>query len=206
MPPYPPARAPASLSQLDPATLLALRADMLRFARLQLRHAEVAEDLVQEAIEAALRGAPGFAGQSSLKTWVFAILRHRIIDHLRTAARVVPMSSLVDDGDDWQEQVEALFNAEGRWREDARPVPWPAPDASMQSKQFWRVFEACLDHLPAQMGRVFMMREFLGLETAEICEQAGVSDSNCHVLLHRARLKLRDCLQRGWGDPEGAPC
>ncbi|MDE2160142.1 MAG: sigma-70 family RNA polymerase sigma factor, partial [Burkholderiales bacterium] len=145
-------------------------------------------------------------GQSSLKTWVFAILRHRIIDHLRTASRVVPMSSLVDEGDDWQEQVEAMFNESGRWREDARPVTWPAPDESMQSKQFWRVFEACLDHLPEQMGRVFMMREFLGLETSEICAQAGVSGSNCHVLLHRARLKLRDCLQRGWGRPGGAGC
>lgn len=153
--------------------------------QLQLRNAETAEDLVQDAIEAALRHPSSFAGQSTLKTWVFAILRNRIIDHLRQAARTVPMSGLVDDTDDWQEHLETLFSERGGWREGTRPVAWPNPEESMRTRQFWAVFEACLDHLPANTGRVFMMREFLGFDSDEICQQLAISTGNCHVILKR---------------------
>lgn len=200
--------APSSSAKpgISADALISLRADMLRFARLQMRDAASAEDMVQEAIEAALRHASSFAGQSTLKTWVFAILRNRIIDHLRQASRSVTMSSLVADDDDWQERLETLFNERGGWRDGPRPVAWPTPDESLQSRQFWVVFEACLSHLPANTGRVFMMREFLGFESAEICSQLGITTSNCHVILHRARLKLRGCMQDGWGRPGEAPC
>jgi RNA polymerase sigma-70 factor (ECF subfamily) len=209
--PRPPAAAPAapnaSLQGISAEALQSLRTDMLRFAWLQLRHDDTAEDLVQEAIEAALRKSASFAGQSSLKTWVFAILRNRIIDHLRQSRRTVTLSSLVDDDDeDWEQRLETLFNERGGWRDGPRPVAWPDPEQSMQTRQFWAVFEACLDHLPPNTGRVFMMREFLGFESDEICSQLGITTSNCHVMLHRARLKLRGCMDGGWGRPEGATC
>lgn len=197
---------PASLQGVSPQALLALRADMLRFAQLQLRDHGAAEDLVQEAIEAALRKASSFAGQSTLKTWVFAILRNRIIDHLRQASRTVALSSLVADDDDWQDRLDALFNERGHWQPALRPVAWQDPEESMQSRQFWAVFETCLDHLPPATGRVFMMREFLGFESDEICSQLGITTSNCHVILHRARLKLRTCLDSGWARPGAASC
>jgi RNA polymerase sigma-70 factor (ECF subfamily) len=201
-----PAAPSASMQGIGAEALQSLRIDMLRFAKMQLRHDDTAEDLVQEAIEAALRKSASFTGQSSLKTWVFAILRNRIIDHLRQSRRTVTMSSLVDDGEDWQERLETLFNERGGWRDGPRPVAWPDPEQSMQSRQFWAVFEACLDHLPANTGQVFMMREFLGFESDEICTQLGIKTSNCHVMLHRARLKLRGCMDSGWGRPEGATC
>lgn len=197
---------PSTVAGISAEALVALRLDMLRFARLQLRHADVAEDLVQESIEASLRHASNFEGQSTLKTWVFAILRHRIIDHLRTATRTVPMSSLVEDGENWEERLETLFNEKGGWRDGSRPVAWPNPEESMQTRQFWVVFETCLDQLPANTGRVFMMREFLGFESSEICLQLGLSTSNCHVILHRARLKLRACMDSGWGRPGDDRC
>lgn len=186
--------------------LIALRSNMLKFAQLQLRNRETAEDMVQEAIETALRRAESFEGNSSLKTWVFAILKNRIIDHLRKAKNTVSMSSLVEDGEDWQERLEALFNEKGGWRPGTRPSAWPNPEESMQNKQFWVVFEACLEHLPANTSRVFMMREFLGLEADEICAQLTISTSNCHVILHRARLKLRSCLGNGWAHMGDAAC
>lgn len=200
------ADAVGTMAGISAEMLTALRIDMMRFAQLQLRNTETAEDLVQESIEAALRHSSSFAGQSTLKTWVFAILRNRIIDHLRTAKRTVPMSSLVDDGEDWQERLEALFNEKGGWRDGPRPTAWPDPEQSMQTRQFWGVFEACLEHLPANTGRVFMMREFLGFESDEICSQLGISTSNCHVILHRARLKLRGCMEIGWGRPGEDTC
>lgn len=181
--------------------LISFRADMLRFARLQLRNAEAAEDMVQEAIEAALRHGSSFSGQSSLKTWVFAILRNRVVNYIRHAGRTVSMSSLMDEGDDWDEQLEKLFSERGLWRDDSMPAPWPDPEASMQNRQFWVVFEACLDHLPHDAARVFMMREFLGLDSEEICAQLGISTGNCRVILHRARLKLRGCMGKSWGPP-----
>jgi len=186
--------------------LVALRADMLRFARLQLRNSETAEDLVQEATEAALRHAASFAGNSTLKTWVFSILRNRIIDHLRRVDRSVSISSLVADDEDWQDRLETLFNERGQWHDGQQPKPWPNPEESLQSRQFWAVFEACLEHLPANTARVFMMREFLDLESDEICAQLGISVSNCHVILHRARLKLRGCLEKQWGQRTEAAC
>lgn len=193
-------------SPVDAAALVALRGDMLRFARLQLRDAATAEDLVQESIEAALRNAAGFDGRSALKTWVFTILRNRIVDHLRKARRIVPMSSLVEDGDDWQRNLASYFDQTGHWHAGPRPVAWPAPDAAMRTRQFWAVFEACLDHLPANTARVFMMREFLGFESHEICSQLGITMGNCHVILHRARMRLRGCLETEWGRPEGEGC
>lgn len=186
--------------------LIALRADMLRFARLQLRDDATAEDMVQEAVEAALRNASSFSGSSSPKTWVFAILKNRIVDHLRQARRTVAMSALVDDGEDWQERLEAFFNERGGWRDEARPTAWADPEQSMQNKEFWVVFEACLEHLPANTARVFMMREFLGLDADEICAELAISTSNCHVILHRARLKLRSCLGNGWSSTGDAAC
>ena len=186
--------------------LIAIRADMLRFAQLQLGNPETAEDLVQEAIEAALRHGSSFTGQSTLKTWVFAILKNRIIDHLRVARRSVNLSSLVKEGEDWQSSLESLFSERGGWREWPRPVAWPDPDEAMQSRQFWNVFEACLTVLPPSTSRVFMMREFLGFESSEICVELNLTTSNLHVILHRARLKLRGCLETGWVRERAKSC
>lgn len=201
-----PVTANAERAGVRPEELVALRADMLRFARLQLRDAHAAEDMVQDAIEAALNAAESFAGRSSVKTWVFSILRNRIIDHIRRSARTVPLSSLGEEGDDWEERLDGLFTQQGEWTPVARPQAWPRPDESLQEREFWLVFETCLDHLPPNPARVFMMREFLGFEADEICKQLGITTSNCHVLLHRARLKLRGCMESGWGRPGEGTC
>lgn len=185
--------------------LALLRGDLLRFARFQLRSPEVAEDLVQDTLEAALRNADSFAGRSSLKTWVFAILKNRIVDDLRRSDRTVSLSSLAGQDDDWEEQLEAFFDARGHWTEAARPRAWADPEQARGDHEFWEVFETCLEHLPAGLARVFMLREVLGFEPREICRLMGISQGNCHVMLHRARLKLRDCMEQGWGRPCGVP-
>lgn len=191
---------------ITPEALIALRTDMLKFARLQVRNAEVAEDMVQEAMEAALKQSAAFEGRSALKTWVFSILRNHIIDHFRQAARTVTVSSLLEEDEAWIERQDALFTEKGAWRESVRPHTWPAPEESMQSQQFWRVFETCLELLPPNAGRVFMMREFLGFDTQEICTQVGITSTNLHVILHRARHKLRGCMETGWGRPGEGSC
>lgn len=183
----------------DPhSELNALRPDLLRFARLQLRDAGAAEDAVQETMLAALAGGQRFEHRSSYKTWLISILRNKIIDVIRSQGRERPLSTLADDDEGEAAMVDALFETDGHWRAEVSPARWADPEASLEQQQFWRVFEACLDHLPAKTARVFMMREVLGLETDEICKETGISTSNCWVVLHRARLALRACLQQGW--------
>jgi RNA polymerase sigma-70 factor (ECF subfamily) len=178
--------------------MTALRPDLLRFARLQLRDAGAAEDAVQETMLAALTGSHRFESRSSYKTWLISILRNKIIDTIRRQSREVSASSLADDeaGDDVLN--DTLFDRRAHWTDAAKPGRWADPEASFEQQQFWKVFEACLDHLPAKTARVFMMREFLGFETDEICKEAGISASNCWVVLHRARLRLRTCLETNW--------
>lgn len=172
---------------------------MLRFARLQLRNADAAEDLVQDAMELALRTAESFAGRSSLKTWIYAILRNRIIDYHRVAERMVSVSGLMETDDDWQERSAALFDERGAWRDEARPQAWADPEQALQQRQFWSAFEACLPHLSESAARVFTMRELLGLDVTEIALQLRLTPGNCHVILHRTRMRLRACLEAGWG-------
>lgn len=197
---------PVQSQSISGAALMAIRKDMLRFADLQLRDSHAAEDVVQESFEAALKHAGTFAGQSTLKTWVFAILKNKIIDHVRQRDRTVAISALVEEGEDWDQKLDELFNERGFWKKETRPVSWPDPEQAMASRQFWVVFELCLDKLPKQTARVFMMREFLGFESSEICEQVGLTTSNCHVILHRARGRLRQCLEAGWGRPGEQVC
>jgi RNA polymerase sigma-70 factor (TIGR02943 family) len=174
-----------------------LRAQMLRFATLQLNDRDLAEDAVQDALASALRSAGAFAGRSALKTWVFAILKNKIVDVIRQRSRLVYAGSMIRNDED-EDSGPAQFDQRGHWQREETPATWGVPDDALQDEQFWRVFEACLDGLPARQGRVFMMREFVGLEADEICTAVAISSSNLHVLLHRARLRLRDCLESKW--------
>ncbi len=180
----------------DPQFLQSLRKKMLQFATLQLGDGQLAEDVVQDAMLGAVQGQARFAGRAALKTWVFAILRNKIIDHLRQQQR--RRRSGETDFETAGEDGEGNFSAHGFWLSSARPQPWRDPEASYEQQQFWQIFEACLERLPPNQARIFMMREFLGLETAEICQQAEASQSNVFVMLHRARLGLRRCLEINW--------
>lgn len=178
----------------DPAYLTQLRRDLLRFARLQLRDAAAAEDAVQEALAAAWTHADRFEGQSGHKTWVFGILRHKLVDTLRARHRTVNLSALESELDDEAVLDRELFKENGHWSAQAKPRPWPTPETALRQQQFWELFEICLDHLPENIGRVFMMREFLELETADICAELQMTANHCSVLIYRARLRLRTCL------------
>ena len=175
-----------------------LRRQMVRFATLQLRDAHLAEDAVQEALAGALINAKGFAGRSALKTWVFAILKNKIADVLRQKKLLVNASSLLREDEENEDFTDILFDQKGFWQPDEWPTPWGNPEVSFQQQQFWRVFEACLESLPAKQARVFMMREFVELETDEICVAEGITVNNLFVMLHRARLRLQVCLDNKW--------
>jgi RNA polymerase sigma-70 factor (TIGR02943 family) len=171
-----------------------LQPQLLRFARGQLRNDAWAEDAVSETVMAALEKPQSFAGQSQLKTWLVGILKHKVIDQLRRHRREATLLTS-DDGADLD---DLLFAADGHWRE--MPADWGNPDAALRERQFFEVMEACLAVLPPTQARVFMMREWLELSSDEVCKELAITTTNLWVLLHRARLRLRACLQAGWFD------
>ena len=173
-----------------------LRPRLLRFAQLQLREASAAEDAVQEALLAATMHAGQFQGASAAATWMFAILKNKIIDEFRRRSRQPQADVDVEQAQAFEEALEEQFDERGHWI--AHPASWADPQASLEQKRFWEVFEVCISGLPEKPARVFGMRELLGMETEEICKELKLSTSNCWVLLHRARLGLRDCLSRRW--------
>lgn len=193
-------------SQIDDAFVASVRRDMLKFAQLQLRNAELAEDAVQEALVAALSGERDFAGRAALKTWVFSILRNKIIDLIRLQQRTTNISAISHEDVGLDEAFDALFKQNEHWQPAHRPEKWGNPEESLREQQFWDVFEICLSHLPENTARVFMMREFLEFDTSEVCQALGISVSNCNVILHRARNGLRRCLDNGWFAPGEGRC
>ena len=180
--------------------LAPLRRDMLKFARLQLRDDAAAEDAVQESLAAALSGQKQFNNLAQIKTWVFAILKNKIVDIIRERVRSPGTAIAVDEIP--EDAYDDLFNEKGYWQEDARPSSWGDPESSFSSQQFWQIFEICLTRLPENTARVFMMREMLGFETEEICKELAISSTNCWVVLHRARMGLRLCLDERWFNSE----
>ncbi len=174
------------------------RSYMLRFATAKLRDADQAEEVVQEALLAALDGIESFSGQSALRTWLTSILKFKIIDLQRRViierAHFVSSPQEQDSAD--PEWFDKLFDDTGHWQ--PRLSAWANPDGAFEQKQFFEVFERCMDKLPVATGRVFFKREVMGVETDEICKEEGITASNCWVMLHRARLALRECLDRNW--------
>lgn len=190
---------------IDSNELQVLRRSMHRFASLQLGDAQQAEDAVQEALLGAFKNQQAYAGKASLKTWVFAILKFKIADALRSRHRMQSLNTPVGDEDESADLLE-LFDQKGMWDADERPADWGSPTHSLENKQFWKIFELCLDGLPPQQCRAFMMREYVGLEPGEVCSELGITNNNLHVTLHRARLRLRECLENRWFSTGGAAC
>jgi RNA polymerase sigma-70 factor (ECF subfamily) len=177
------------------------RGYLLRFARLQLRNDTWAEDAVSETLLAALAKPQSFRNRSQLKTWLVGILTHKVIDVLREHRREVVLQ--VGDGRDDEAMEALLFQPDGHYAR--QPTDWGNPEQELSSRQFFQVLEACTDKLPPAMGRVFLMREWLELSSEEICKELGLSATNLYVQLHRARMRLRECLELNWFGQRTAP-
>ena len=177
---------------------------LVRYALAQLRDAELAEEAVQEALLGALEGIGGFDGRSTLRTWLTSILRFKIIDIQRrlTVERTrvdIDDERLADEHEAW---LDDMFDDTGHWK--SPPQAWNDPEAALEQRRFWEAFEMCLAGLPATASRVFFKREVLGEDTPVICSEEKITSSNCWVILHRARILLRMCLEQHWFD-NGAP-
>jgi RNA polymerase sigma-70 factor (ECF subfamily) len=163
---------------------------LFHFALARVKKRDVAEDLVQETFLAAVRAREGFQGRSSEKTWLFGILKHKIIDHYRKAKTTALIGDMVDKPD----AMEAFFNDKGGWR--MRPAHWSThPGKAHDTREFLDHFYRCLAELPRRTAEAFVYREIDGLDTATICHRIGISAANCWTMLYRARMLLRKCLE-----------
>jgi RNA polymerase sigma-70 factor (ECF subfamily) len=183
--------------QLDPARWLESHGDYLyRYALVRVRDVEVAEDLLQETLLAAVGGYRSHAGRSSERTWLVGILKHKVIDYFRRIARNAEFQ-LLPEGDD--DEFEESGPWRGHWREDRAPISWRGyAGQALESREFWETFEGCLARLPRQMSIAFTLREIDGLTSPEICEILSITPNNLWVLLHRGRSKLRQLLEIEW--------
>ena len=170
---------------------------MLRFAYNQVNDHGLAEDLVQEALIKTLTYQDKFHGKSAYQTWVFSILKNTINDHFRRKQTVnFSDTEYADDAHD--DVVDRLFDDSGHWQEGCAPQPLPNPHQVYENEAFFTVLEHCLDALPAEQSRVFLMREYLDMDTPAICAESNITDNKYYVLMHRARLKLQSCLGSNW--------
>ncbi len=190
-----------SANALEPELWLEAHGDALfRYAYFRLRDAPLAEDLVQETLLAALQARDRFAGRSSVRTWLTAILKNKLVDHLRKHGREQSLDALTGPDGAPDQVMEALFVADGHWH--SPPAAWANPQASLEQREFWRIFVDCLEALPRRQAEAFALCELDGLAGGEAGKVLGVSPSNLWVLLHRARLRLRRCLELTWFNPK----
>ena len=160
----------------------------------QLRDPTHAEDCVQETLSAAIQNAARFAGGSSVRTWLIGILKHKILDHFRKASRERTIS--LSDEEISLDDFDVLFKDDGHYVEP--PAAWADPEQALTQREFFEVLETCMDRLPANTALVFRMREIMGIEIDEICKELAITANNCWVLLYRARMSLRQCLEQRW--------
>jgi len=178
---------------IDARELEQHRTALTRYAVWLLGNRAAAEDAVQETMLAALQAPASFSGRSSMRTWLFGILKHKVADTFRRQAREQPLE---DDSDESIGEVRTLFTEDGQWREP--PSDWGDPEATLNQRRFFEVLESCIERLPKNAARVFTMREIMGMETDEICKVVGITPNNCFVMLHRARMSLRGLLEQDW--------
>jgi RNA polymerase sigma-70 factor (ECF subfamily) len=184
----------------DPGIWVDQHGDYLfKYASFRLRDSAAAEDVVQETFLAALKAYEKFEGRGSERTWLVGILKHKIIDHVRRATREVPIGEGPDDGPEHAEFFTRTNGWNNHWNNNFAPTDWHAsPVQLVEQGEFLKVFNNCLSPLPQRTANAFTLREVDGLSSEEICEMLGITVSNLWVMLHRARLHLRNCLEKNW--------
>ncbi|MGR9117501.1 MAG: sigma-70 family RNA polymerase sigma factor [Gammaproteobacteria bacterium] len=178
-----------------PDQWLDLYGDVLyRFSLARVRDPDIAEDLVQETLLAALKARANYAGQASEQTWLIGILKHKIIDYFRKASR----ESAQEFNESYAcDEDNTYFDRNGHWQIEL--AAWSKPDKSLEQEQFRVVFHECVERLPPRLARLFMLREVDGMESEEICELMSISTlNNFWVMMSRARAQLRHCLDLNW--------
>lgn len=183
--------------QAQPAKWIDNYADSLfNHAIVRVSDREIARDLVQDTFLSALQSIASFRGESSEKTWLFSILKNKIIDHYRKSVsdKTLPVSHVESSLD-----LDNYFDEEGEWKDSAKPTNWSGSGHDdYRSKEFHATLQRCLAKLTAQCRAIFTMKYLEELDFDEICKTLAISSSNYWVIMHRAKLVLRKCVEKNW--------
>lgn len=163
------------------------------FAMLRLGHAATAEDLVQDTLLAALVSDSRFEARASVRTWLTAILKNKIVDHLRRAGREISYEPTADDADD----LGARFDASGHWQQ--APLDWGDPQRVAENADLAAAMAQCIDGLPPRLRTPFVLKEVDGMESGTLVDMLKISSTNnLWVMLSRGRERVRRCLEQNW--------
>jgi RNA polymerase sigma-70 factor (TIGR02943 family) len=200
MPESKPVADPMPQELSDPEQWVDLHGDYLfKYALMRLRDPGRAEDAVQETFLAALKGGKNFAGRSAEKSWLVGILKNKIFDHYRKASRETSFTDLDFYADEESDRFVAGGSGKDGWVHALGPAEWsPNPGAGLDNEIFWKTFYDCSNKLPKNVAAVFNLREVDGVDSKEICGLLNISENNLWVMLHRARMALRRCLETNW--------
>lgn len=178
----------------EPLDWVDLYSDQLYgYALRVVRNHDLALDLVQETFLAALAGRDSFESRSNEKTWLFGIIKHKILDHLRKKDRQTSLDEHDQDRHAWEKH----FDEKGNWR--IPPGFWNArPEDLFERKEFFRIFEKCISRLADNLSRVFMLREIQEEATESVCKTLNISQNNLWTRMYRARTAIRECLEEHW--------
>ncbi len=165
---------------------------MFRYTLVRVKDRETAEEIVQATLVAALQAKDSFAGRSTEKSWLFGILKHKIMDHFRDLKKNRTFDLLPDDDPD-----PLSFDATGHWAQ--LPQNWNLdPEKAAENQQLVEALAECLDDLSDKFRRIFVLKEVEGLSSEEICNEFNIKPTNLWVMLHRARNQLKKCLEARW--------
>ncbi len=162
---------------------------------------------MQDTFLAALKGARTFDGRSQEKSWLTGILKNKIYDYFRKVGRETSFTDLDFYADEDAERFIARGAREGGWIHELGPQEWPNAGENLDNEQFWKTYRDCSGKLPKNVAAVFNLREVDGMAGKEICALLGITVNNLWVMLHRARMALRRCLENQLGSPgKNEPC
>jgi RNA polymerase sigma-70 factor (ECF subfamily) len=181
-------------NKLNPGEWVEKHGDYLyNFAYSRVFVKELAEDLVQETFLSALSALKSFEGRGKESTWLTSILKNKIIDHYRKNSRA-PIHQSIDEAYDSPFREDKPFK--GHWEKDRIPRNWiPEGQKNLEKKDFEQALDNCLEKLPEHHAACFSLKVIEEMATKEICKELKISPSNLWVILHRARVQLRECLE-----------
>lgn len=190
-------------SGLEPEKWIERYSDYLySFAYARLRKEEVAEDLVQDTFFSALRARDTFLHNASEKTWLVSILKRKIIDYYRkksTQNELNIFDKPVQGSDGTRDHFFEDTVHSGHWTDASAPKEWEKDfETSVESDEFYDILKQCMTKLPEKTAAAFTMKNMDGLDTEEICKELGITPSNYWVMMHRAKLMLRECMEKNW--------
>jgi RNA polymerase sigma-70 factor (TIGR02943 family) len=187
----------AERTPLKPHEWVNAHADYLyAYTITRVNNEEQARDLVQETFLAALEGMHKFEGKSSERTWLTAILRNKIIDTYRKKTKGLKTLSINDTE---AGETEFFWTEEGHWHQEHWPTHFGIDSIDpLVNKEFNYILQKCMQKLPALWLSVFTMKHMDDETTDTVCGELKISASNFWVIIHRAKLNLRACLQKNW--------